>query len=210
MKFSLRNSIRWSIFISIVTFIVSCALTVAATSVLKGLSWGIGMGTVFLLVLVGIVFDMTGLAAAAAKETPFHAMAAEKVKGSRQAILIVRNADKFSSFCNDVIGDIAGIISGAASAMVVIELVRSMNVDNALIHTTISVLFTGLVSAMTVGGKAMGKSIAISYANLIILWVGKIFYFSEHRLHIKIISGKKKSSNGKKGNKRAAGSNQPS
>lgn len=49
-------------------------------------------------------------------------MASEKVTGAREAIVIVRNADRFATFCNDVIGDISGIISGAASTLVVIQL----------------------------------------------------------------------------------------
>jgi hypothetical protein len=82
-----------------------------------------------------------------------------------------------------------------------------MNADNALLSTVVSVLFAGLVSALTVGGKAMGKSFAIHYSNEIVLSIGKFFYFLEHRLGIRIFNGKKKknkSNNGKRGNKRAA------
>lgn len=207
MKFSMKNSMRWSIFITIVTFILSCIFSIVSTSVLQGLAWGVGMLTVFIIVLIGILFDMMGIAATAAKEIPFHAMAAKRIKGARQGIRIVRNADRFASFCNDVIGDIAGIISGAGSALVVIELMRSMNVENTIVNATFSVVFTGLVSALTVGGKAMGKSLSIFYANTIILWVGKVFYFFEHRLGIRFMNGTKKSSNGKKGKQNASESN---
>ncbi|CAM3589635.1 hypothetical protein [Marinicrinis lubricantis] len=210
MKFSLRNSMKWSVFIFFLTFILSCVFSVVSTALLEKVVWGIGMLIVFLLVLTGIIFDMAGLAAAAAKETPFHAMAAERMKGARQAIRIVRNADRFSNFCNDVIGDISGIISGAASAMVVLKIMTSMDAENTILHTTISVIFTGLVSALTVGGKALGKSFAIHYANEIIYWVGKLFYFLERRLGIKLLAGKKKTSNGKKGKQSASGSNQQS
>lgn len=199
MKFSVKSSAKWSVFIFCVTYILSCLFTVVSTSVLEGVAWGIGVLVVFALVLIGIVFDMMGLAAASASETPFHAMASEKVGGSKQAIYIVRNADKFSNFCNDVIGDISGVISGAASALVVLNLVNAMGAGNTIWYTVTSVLFTGLVSATTVGGKALGKSFAIHYATDIVLAIGKLFHFLEHRFGIRMFNGRKKKSNGKRG-----------
>jgi CBS domain containing-hemolysin-like protein len=184
--------------------VLSCAFTVASTTMLEGVAWGVGVIIVFSLVFIGIVFDMMGLAAASADEVPFHAMSSEKVKGARHAIYIVRNADKFSNFCNDVIGDIAGVISGAASTLVVIKLLVSISEENAILSTVVSVLFTGLVSATTVGGKAMGKSFAIHYATDIVLAIGKFFYFLEHRCGIRVFNGRKNKSNGKRGHKRAA------
>ncbi|PYI55046.1 hypothetical protein [Paenibacillus flagellatus] len=207
MKFSLKSSVKWSILIFCVTYILSSMFTVASTAMLEGVAWGVGMLIVLALVLVGIVFDMLGLAAASANETPFHAMASERVPGSKQAIYIVRNADKFSNFCNDVIGDIAGVISGAASALVVLKLVDSMEAGHTIWKTVTSVLFTGLVSATTVGGKAMGKSFAIHYATDIVLAVGKVFHFLERRFGIRLFNGRRKKSNGKRGHKRAPKSN---
>lgn len=208
MKFSLKHSIKWSIFISLVTFIMACIFTIASTAMLEGFSWGVGMGIVILLICNGILFDIMGLAAAAASETPFHAMASERVRGSRQAIYIVRNADRFSNFCNDVIGDVSGVISGSASALVVWNLMSSFE-DNELLRTAVSVVFTALVSALTVGGKAMGKSFAIHYATTIVLFIGKVFDFIERRFGLRLFGKKKpKSNNGKRGNKRAARTNQ--
>jgi CBS domain containing-hemolysin-like protein len=203
MRFSIKHSIRWSIFISIVTFILACIFTVTSTAALDGFSWGIGMVIVLLLVLTGIFFDILGLAAAAANEVPFHGMASERVDGSRQAIYIVRNADRFSNFCNDVVGDVVSVISGAASAAVVIKIM--VGADSELLRTVVSIIFTAMVSALTVGGKAMGKSFAIHYATDIILNVGRVFYVLEKRFHLKIFSAKKKQkpNNGKRGNKRA-------
>lgn len=205
MKFSLISSLKWATTVFVMTFVIACILSVTATAVLQGVEWGIGVLVVFVVVLIGIVFDTIGIASAAAVETPFHAMAAERIKGAKQAIGITRNADRFSSFCNDVVGDIAGIISGSASALVVIEFIRDINAENTLLHTVVAVLFTGFVSGFTVGGKALGKSFAMHFSTPIILNVGKILYFLEHRLGIRVFNGKKnKSNNGKRGNKRAA------
>jgi CBS domain containing-hemolysin-like protein len=208
LKFSFRHSIRWSVFIALITFLLACLFTVSSTAVLEGVSWGIGMLIVILLICTGIFFDVLGLGAAAAKETPFHAMASERVPGARHAIFIVRNADRFSNFCNDMIGDISGVISGAASALVVFKLMASFH-DQEVLRTAVSVVFTSLVSALTVGGKAIGKSFALHYATEIVLLIGKFFYLLERRLGIRLLQPKRKpkSHSGKRGNKRAARSN---
>lgn len=208
MKFSMKSSVKWATIVFVMTYLIACVLSVGTTAVLQGVEWAVGVLVVFIVVLIGIVFDMIGIASAAAPETPFHAMAAKRVRGAKHAIAITRNADRFSSFCNDVVGDISGIISGSASALVVIEFVRNMNAENTLLHTIIAVMFTGFVSAITVGGKALGKSFAIHYSVPIILKVGELLFFLESRLGIRVFRRKKtKSNNGKRGNKRAARQN---
>ncbi len=206
LKFSFRHSIRWSIFILIATFVLACSFSIVSTIVLEGLAWGAGMVVVLILVLIGIVFDMMGIASTAAKEAPFHAMAAERVPGAKKAIYIIRNADRFSNFCNDVIGDIVGVISGTATAIVVFKLASSIGDKNGLYQAVISVLFSAVVSALMVGGKALGKSYSIHYANRIVLWIGRFFQILERRLGIRIFTGKsgKNRETDKRGNKRAA------
>jgi hypothetical protein len=66
MKFSIKKSIRWSVLIALVTFIMACILTVASSSLLDGVSSGMGMLIVIFLILIGIFFDILGLAAASA------------------------------------------------------------------------------------------------------------------------------------------------
>jgi CBS domain containing-hemolysin-like protein len=160
---------------------------------------------VIFLILIGIIFDVLGLAAASANEVPFHGMASEKVNGSKQAIYIVRNKDRFSNFCNDVIGDITSVISGAAITVVVINLLNSFGEGDEFLRTMVTVVFTAIVSALTVGGKAMGKSFAIHFSTEIVLFIGKIFYQLEVRFRIRIFSPKRKmkSSNGKRGKNHA-------
>lgn len=202
MRFSLKDSVKWSVFVTIMTFVLACIFSVASTVMLEGVGWGLGMIIVLVLVIINIMFDMMGIASASAVEKPFHGMAASRVKGAKQAIQIVRNADRFSNFCNDVIGDIVGIISGAGTAIVVTKLLLFSGHDSVIFATIVSVVFTGIVSALTVGGKALGKSFSIYYSGNFVLFIGKVFYFLEQRLGIVIFKGKK-SNNGKRGNKRA-------
>ena len=102
-------------------------------------------------------------------------MSARKVKGAKVAVLFKKNADKVSSFCCDVIGDICGIISGAAGVTITTLLVTSYDFD--LLLTTLFV--TGIISSLTIGGKALGKSFAINKSNIILYQFAKfvsIFY----------------------------------
>lgn len=191
----MRKSINWSLGIAVITLVLAAIFSIVSTSLLSGVAWGMGMLIVFAIVLVGVFFDMIGVAATAGDEVPFHAMASERVHGARHAILIVRNADRFSNFCNDVIGDISGIISGTASAAVVFQIATGFGYgEESLFQFTISVIFTSVVAALTVGGKALGKTLAINYSKEIIFQVGKLLSILEHKLHITVLNdGKSKS-----------------
>lgn len=194
-----KDAINWSFTIAVITLVLAAIFSIVSTILLSGVTWGIGMIIVLIIVLIGIFFDMIGIASTAGDEIPFHAMAAERVNGSKQAILIVRNADRFASFCNDVIGDISGIISGTASAIVVIQFTLSMNHrEDSIFHYIVAVVFTSVVAALTVGGKAFGKSLAIRYSTDILFRVGKLFFFLENKFNIVVM----KESKSKRKNKR--------
>ena len=63
-----------------------------------------------LIVFLGILFDIIGVAVMSANEKPFHSMAAKKLPGAVEAMKLLRSAEKVSSFCNDVVGDICGVV----------------------------------------------------------------------------------------------------
>lgn len=193
MKSQIQKSIKFSLGIAVITFVLAAIFSVVSTSVLNGVAWIVGSLIVLIIVLIGVVFDMLGTAAAAANEVPFHAMAAEKVSGSKQALIIVRNADKFASFCNDVIGDISGIVSGTASAVVVLQVANALNhSDGSNVHFIVNVIITGLVAALTVGGKAIGKYFAMHKSTNIIFFAAKIIAFVEEKLKLTILPREKK------------------
>lgn len=206
MNETMKNSIKWSVSIAVITFVLAAIFSVTSNMVLNGVAWYTGLVVVLIIVFIGIFFDMLGIAATAADETPFHAMAAKKVYGARYSIKIVRNADRFASFCNDVIGDISGIISGTASAIVIIQLALSFQLEGgSLREYIVSVTLTSIIASLTVGGKALGKTFAITYSKDIIFRVGKVLQFFEDRFHIVVIKDKKdkKDKNKKKRYKRA-------
>ncbi|MFC4388574.1 hypothetical protein ACFOZ1_12285 [Gracilibacillus marinus] len=188
-KTHLQKSIKFSVSIAVITFVLAAIFSIVSSSVLSGVNSTVGLLIVLVIVLIGVVFDMLGIAATAADEVPFHAMAAEKVNGAKQAIIIVRNADRFASFCNDVIGDISGIISGTATAIVVLQIANGFGYsEGTTFQITLSVFLTSLVAALTVGGKALGKYMAIHASTTIIFTVGKIIAFVEEKLKIKVLS----------------------
>lgn len=190
----LQKSLNWTIAIAVITLVLAAIFSIVSTFILSGVTWGIGMIIVLSIVLLGIISDTIGVAATAAEEAPFHAMAAERLHGAKHAVLITRNADRFANFCNDVIGDIAGIISGTAAAFVVIQLsIQLGQANNQTFQFWVSVVFTSVIAAITVGGKSLGKTIAIHYSTPIIFQVGRLFYLLELKLNITILkNGKEK------------------
>ncbi|NLJ72733.1 MAG: hypothetical protein GX333_06945 [Syntrophomonadaceae bacterium] len=157
-------------FIALFVSLGSEALVRAVNSVLLAIVLLLG------IIFLGIFFDIIGTAATAAKLPPFNAKAAKKIYGAKQAVKITINADKVANFCNDVIGDVAGTLSGAIGAGIVISLVNSFNLLDIVL---LGAVMTSLIAALTVGGKAIGKKIAINKANNIILRVGIILAWIE-------------------------------
>lgn len=172
----LRKSMRWAITISLLSAFIACLLSISSQTLMSGLSWSGGLIVLLMIVTIGILFDMLGIAATAASEKPLHAMAAQKIPGAKEAVGIVRRADQFSNFCNDVVGDISGVISGAVAVAVVVSFVATFP-ELQQSRGLVDVLLVSMISALTVGGKALGKTLSIHYSNRIVFQVGKLFYW---------------------------------
>ena len=123
-----------------------------------------------LVIFIGIIFDMIGVSVLTSKEEGFHALASKKVYGSKECITLLRNSAKISSICNDVIGDICGILSGSLGAVLAISLALTTKINAAFI----SIIVASVISTLTVGGKAIGKNIAVKKCDKIVLIVGKL------------------------------------
>ncbi|GAA0602763.1 hypothetical protein GCM10009001_19710 [Virgibacillus siamensis] len=188
MNSQLKKSIKFSVTIAVITFVLAAVFSVVSTSILSDVVWIIGSMIVLIIVLIGVLFDMLGIASTAASEPPFHAMAAEKVQGAKEAVAIIRNADKFASFCNDVIGDISGIVSGTASAIVVLQISNMFgHSEGTSFQITLSVTVTSIIAALTVGGKALGKYAAINSSTKVIFFAGKVVAFLEKNLRVRLL-----------------------
>lgn len=182
---SKREDVIWVLLITVISFFASVALTVLSSDILKEADIVTAFLVILLIILINILFDIVGIAATAADETPFHAMASRKIFGARQCIKLIRNADKVSNLCNDVIGDICGIISGAAGAYIVFRIIGSRQEI-----TIIELVVTGCITAFTVGGKSLGKILAIRNSSFIVYRVGVIIHFIVSKFRIKKRKGK--------------------
>ena len=167
-----KNShIRWIVTVFFVAVVISSTISFFSSTVLEGAGLVEAFLVLLLIVALGIVFDIIGVAVMSAEEKPFHAMAAKKVPGAAEALHLLRNAEKVSSFCNDVVGDICGIISGATGALIVTHI--TAGTDGAT-KVLVSLLITGLISAGTIGGKAAGKGIAVAASGKVLALCGRV------------------------------------
>ena len=163
-------NIKWIITIVSITFVISFMLSFVAQVAIPNLSLIFGILVTLLFVAIGILFDIVGVAVTSAEESVFHSMNSRKVKGANVAVKFKKNAEKVSSFCCDVIGDICGVLSGAAATTIAAILVTKYN-WNVLLT---SLLITAIISSLTIGGKAIGKSFAINKSDIILYEFAKI------------------------------------
>lgn len=171
-----NRNIRWVITIFLVTILVSGTISLISDIIMANSSMAVAFLILLVIILVGIVFDVIGMAVASADEKPFHSMAARKVTGAHEAIALLRNAERVSSICNDVVGDICGVVSGSASATIAVQILSHFEFTWPQM---ISLLMSALAAGLTVGGKAIGKTFAVNSCTTIVHAVGKII----HRLH---------------------------
>ena len=172
-----NKQIRWTVTIFIVTIFVSATISYASDVLMNVSTMPIAFLILFLIIIVGIIFDVIGVAVTSADEKPFHSMAARKVPGSQEAIRLLRNAERVGSICNDVVGDICGVVSGAASATIAAQIVGNFSFTAPQV---ISLAMSALAAGVTVGGKAMGKSVAIRSCTKIVHGTGKIIWIFHH------------------------------
>lgn len=163
------KNLSWPFKVFFITFFLAAAFS-GVTNLIANFNI-IALSIILLIVIfIGIIFDMIGVAALTSKKENFHAMASKKIKGSKEAINMIQNSNMVATICNDIVGDICGIISGSFGAILSISIASSTSLS--VVVSTIIV--TAFISSLTVGGKALGKSIAIKNADKIILRVAKV------------------------------------
>ncbi|MDQ7792981.1 MAG: hypothetical protein RDU89_01015 [bacterium] len=158
---------RRLVFLLGLTFGVALGVTLLSQRVIQVLDLWPAFITVFVIILLGVAFDIVGVAATRAQEPPFRAMASKRLPGAGQSLHLIRNADRVSTVCCDVIGDIGGTVSGAAGIAILLLLAGRRG------HGPLpAALGVAAIASLTVLGKAIGKRVAIREANVIIRHVG--------------------------------------
>lgn len=172
-----NKAIRWVVTVFFVTILVSGTISFISDEIMAVSTIWVAFLILLTIVLVGIVFDIIGMAVATAREEPFHSMAARKVPGAQESIRLLRKAERVSSICNDVVGDICGVVSGSASATIAAQVLQKMEFG---FPQLITLLMSALVAGLTVGGKAIGKTFAINSCTQIVHFVGKLVWGLRH------------------------------
>ena len=168
-----RKNIRWVVTIFVMTILISGTISLVSDEVMANSSVLAAFCILLAIIFLGILFDIIGMAVAAADEKPFHSMAARKVPGAQESIALLRNAERVSSICNDVVGDICGVVSGSASATIAALILTNVEIGWP---RGISLLMSALVAGLTVGGKAIGKTVAVSSCTQIVHLVGRMIH----------------------------------
>lgn len=159
-----KINIKWVLSIIFIAFLISILFSFVSEVSLPNVNIYVGIIIILFFIMIGILFDIIGVAVTTADQKVFHSMNSRKVKGAKTAVLFKKHAEKVSSFCCDVVGDICGIISGTAASYIAISISKSLDVQTLLI----SLLTTAVTASLTIGGKAIGKSFAINKSNIIL------------------------------------------
>lgn len=169
-----NRTIRWGITIGFITFLLSLFFSFISNTAVNGLAVIPAIIILLAVVGTGVMFDIIATAVTVAKEEEFHAMAAKKQKGAKNAIKLIRNSSRVANFCADVIGDICGVLSGAVGAIIALKIAESYGVGEVAQY-----LISALVAALTVGGKAVTKDIAKKHSTKILSIVSKLISFKK-------------------------------
>ena len=166
----MKSNVNWIYKVFLLSFILSIIFS-GISSVMAD-KFNTIIVTLILLVVIatGIIFDMIGVAVLTSNEASLHAKASKKLKGAKEAISLLKNSTKVSSVCNDVIGDICGIVSGSLGAVLTLAISNYFNFR----ATITTVLVTAVISALTVGCKAIFKDVATKNSDAIVFTGGKI------------------------------------
>lgn len=164
-----HSKYKWYITAFILTFFLSLLFSFISTTAITNLDLIPAIFVLIVVILIGILFDVIGVAVTVADEESFHAKATKKISGSKTAIKLIRNSSRVANICADIIGDICGVLSGAISAIIALKISENFGLE---INTQF--LLSAISASLTVGGKAIGKEIAQQNTEKIVWAVSKV------------------------------------
>ncbi len=179
-----KEYFRWPLIVLAVSLFLSFSFSFLSELTLNGANLVVAIIVIIVFMSISILTDIIGVAVTAAVEVPFRAMAAKKVKGAKEGIILINNADKVASIVADILGDICGILSGAAGAVVTSKLIA--NITSEMNIVIVASLVSATIAGIIIFGKAMGKKIALDNCDKIVLMIGKIVHvFTFGKLSLK-------------------------
>ena len=166
----MKTNYKWIITVFLLSFFLAMFFTFISETVISNVSLILGIIITLIIVFIGIICDMVGVAISTVKTEPFNAMASKKIREAKTALMLIKNKDKVSSIFCDVVGDVCGVITGSAGAAIIAAIVIKSNTNILLV----SMIIMGLLSTLTITGKAIGKNIAMRNSTTIIRTVAKV------------------------------------
>lgn len=164
----------WALKVFLISLILTAGISIVTELLMDKLSITAAALLILIIVLIGVAFDIIGIAFATCDTTPFVSMASRKIKRAKSALMLLRNASVVSNICGDVVGDICGIVSGAAGAAIAVKIISTAPSTPEIV---ITIAISSLIAAVTVAGKAAGKKLAINKNKQIVSFVSYMLMF---------------------------------
>ncbi len=163
----------WGISVFFLSFALTVVFSFLTEVAVKDSEAFVCVLVLFILLILNITCDVLANAIMSCSPEAYHAMASKKIKGAKRAVTFCRNASKLSSIFADVIGDICGIVSGAAGAALVVHMASAGSTGKLIA----SILISAVIGALTVGGKALFKHFAVTFNRQIVFGFARFTTF---------------------------------
>ncbi len=149
----------WAWKVALISIGISILMTLLSGEVLEKLNPAVAFVILLIFIFINIFFDIIAISITTADIKPFLSMSARRLKVGYTGVYLINNAEKMNNICADVIGDIAGVVSGATGTAIIVKLFSDPNSE-----LIANLAVTSLIAGLTVGGKALGKSIGTKYS----------------------------------------------
>ena len=173
-KIKPKRNTKWFIEIFLISLCLSILFSLISELMLSYTSVALALILILFLMVANVAFDVIGVAVTACSIKPILDLSRKNVKGASFALKMVKNADKISCICSDVVGDICSILCGAGGVTISVLLIKLFPGVNSLI---LSLIINSVIASIAVLGKAIGKTYALNYSQKIVLQVGKMLSF---------------------------------
>ncbi len=161
----------WPIKIFFLAVALSLLFSVSSELLMSGAGVVVSIICIIFFISVSVITDMIGVAVTACNPEPFKAMASRKVRGAKESLFLIKNADKVASLCADVVGDVCGILSGAAGTTILYHIITDTSTE--AYEIIIASLVSAIIAGLTIFGKAIFKRYSMNNCNKVILTLGK-------------------------------------
>jgi len=165
-----KRNLKWLVEVFFISLGLSILFAFVSELMLAHSSLGLALILIILLMCANVFFDIIAMAVTVCSIKPILELAKKNQKGASVAIKMVKNADRVSCICGDVVGDICGILCGAGGVTISVILYHFMPNVSSLV---ISLLLNSLIASVTITAKAIGKSYALNHPIEIVMFVAK-------------------------------------